>query len=207
MRLKAAIESAKEANMPADNIKRAVQKGTGELPGESYEEITYEGYGAGRGGGADRRCSPTTGTAPARSSGTPSRRTAATWAPRAAWRGCSTGAGMIQVDAEQDQGGRAPREGARRRRRPTCKRVEKAFEITTAPDEMDAVREALEQAGVPVLEAQVDVRAAVHGAGRGQGRRGGAAADRGARGAGRRPVRLRQLRHPRRGPRRHLRAA
>ena len=47
LRLKAAVESAKAANMPADNIKRAVQKGTGELPGEQYEEITYEGYGPG----------------------------------------------------------------------------------------------------------------------------------------------------------------
>src|SRR5438552_6146296 len=47
MRLKAAIESAKEANMPQDNIKRAVQKGTGELPGEQYEEMTYEGYAPG----------------------------------------------------------------------------------------------------------------------------------------------------------------
>src|SRR5438034_9084140 len=47
MRLKAAIESAKEANMPQDNIKRAIQKGTGELPGESYEEITSEGYAPG----------------------------------------------------------------------------------------------------------------------------------------------------------------
>jgi YebC/PmpR family DNA-binding regulatory protein len=47
MRLKAAVESAKEANMPQDNIKRAIQKGTGELPGEQYEEITYEGYAPG----------------------------------------------------------------------------------------------------------------------------------------------------------------
>src|SRR5205814_8979914 len=47
MRLKAAVESAKEANMPADNVKRAIQKGTGELPGEAYEEITYEGYAQG----------------------------------------------------------------------------------------------------------------------------------------------------------------
>src|SRR5216684_7796237 len=47
MRLKAAVESAKEANMPADNVKRAIQKGTGELPGEAYEEITYEGFGPG----------------------------------------------------------------------------------------------------------------------------------------------------------------
>src|SRR2546428_12394537 len=51
MRLKAAIESAKEANMPQDNIKRAIQKGTGELPGESYEETSYEGYSPGGGAG------------------------------------------------------------------------------------------------------------------------------------------------------------
>ena len=45
-RLRLAIDRAKAANMPADNIKRAIQKGTGELPGVSYEELTYEGYGA-----------------------------------------------------------------------------------------------------------------------------------------------------------------
>lgn len=44
-RLRQAIDKAKSANMPADNIKRAVQKGTGELPGVSYEEYVYEGYG------------------------------------------------------------------------------------------------------------------------------------------------------------------
>lgn len=44
-RLRLAISKAKEANMPADNIDRAVKKGTGELPGVSYEEINYEGYG------------------------------------------------------------------------------------------------------------------------------------------------------------------
>ncbi len=46
-RLRTAVEKAKEANMPADNIKRAIQKGTGELPGASYEESVYEGYGPG----------------------------------------------------------------------------------------------------------------------------------------------------------------
>jgi YebC/PmpR family DNA-binding regulatory protein len=46
-RLRLAIDGAKKANMPADNIKRAIQKGTGELPGSTYEEITYEGYAAG----------------------------------------------------------------------------------------------------------------------------------------------------------------
>jgi YebC/PmpR family DNA-binding regulatory protein len=46
-RLRTAIDKAKEVNMPADNIKRAVMKGTGELPGVSYEEYMYEGYGPG----------------------------------------------------------------------------------------------------------------------------------------------------------------
>jgi YebC/PmpR family DNA-binding regulatory protein len=46
-RLRTIIAAAKEVNMPADNIKKAIQRGTGELPGVSYEEITYEGYGPG----------------------------------------------------------------------------------------------------------------------------------------------------------------
>jgi YebC/PmpR family DNA-binding regulatory protein len=46
-RLRLAIEKAKEANMPHENIKRAIMKGTGELPGSQYEEATYEGYGPG----------------------------------------------------------------------------------------------------------------------------------------------------------------
>lgn len=46
-RLRAAIQAAKASNMPGDNIKRAIQKGTGELPGVSYDEINYEGYGSG----------------------------------------------------------------------------------------------------------------------------------------------------------------
>ena len=46
-RLRTAIAAAKAENMPADNIKRAIQKGTGELPGATYEEAVYEGYGPG----------------------------------------------------------------------------------------------------------------------------------------------------------------
>ncbi len=44
-RLRTAILAAKAENMPADNIKRAIQRGTGELPGAVYEEISFEGYG------------------------------------------------------------------------------------------------------------------------------------------------------------------
>jgi YebC/PmpR family DNA-binding regulatory protein len=46
-RLRTAIDAAKAENMPLDNIERAVKKGTGELEGVTYEEVTYEGYGPG----------------------------------------------------------------------------------------------------------------------------------------------------------------
>jgi YebC/PmpR family DNA-binding regulatory protein len=46
-RLRTAILAAKAENMPADNIKRAIQRGTGELEGVSYEEASFEGYGPG----------------------------------------------------------------------------------------------------------------------------------------------------------------
>ena len=46
-RLRLAMEKAREVNMPFDNIKRAIKKGTGELPGSHYDEIMYEGYGPG----------------------------------------------------------------------------------------------------------------------------------------------------------------
>jgi YebC/PmpR family DNA-binding regulatory protein len=44
-RLRLLLDKAKELNMPTDNAMRAIKKGTGELPGQSYEEYTYEGYG------------------------------------------------------------------------------------------------------------------------------------------------------------------
>jgi YebC/PmpR family DNA-binding regulatory protein len=46
-RLRLIVNTAKASNMPAENIKRAIMRGTGELPGVNYEEVTYEGYGPG----------------------------------------------------------------------------------------------------------------------------------------------------------------
>jgi YebC/PmpR family DNA-binding regulatory protein len=46
-RLRLAVDTAKSANMPAENIERAIKRGTGELEGVTYEELTYEGYGPG----------------------------------------------------------------------------------------------------------------------------------------------------------------
>lgn len=46
-RLRLAVDTAKAANMPADNIERAIERGTGEIGGAQYEELAYEGYGPG----------------------------------------------------------------------------------------------------------------------------------------------------------------
>ena len=47
MRLRLSVQKARENSMPQDNIKRAIQRGTGEIEGTQYEEVTYEGYGPG----------------------------------------------------------------------------------------------------------------------------------------------------------------
>jgi YebC/PmpR family DNA-binding regulatory protein len=47
IRLRTLLSKAREANMPVDNVDRAIKKGTGELPGVSYEDVTYEAYGPG----------------------------------------------------------------------------------------------------------------------------------------------------------------
>ena len=153
MRLKAAMETAKEVNMPADNVKRAVQKGTGELSGEQYEEITYEGYAAG--GVAvmvqvltdnRNRTAPELRHTFEKGGGNMGASGAVAW--------MFDRKGIITVDAdkigEDDLMAKALDAGAT-----DMRRTEKVYEITTGPAEMDAVRDALQKAGVPILEAQV----------------------------------------------------
>lgn len=153
MRLKAAIEAAKDANMPHDNIRRAIQKGTGELPGESYEEVTYEGYAPGGVAVLVRvltdnrnRTAPEIRHTFEKYGGNMGSQGAVAW--------MFERKGVIQVDAdridEDELLAKALDAGAT-----DMRRVEKTFEITTAPGEMDAVRSALEAAGVPVREAEV----------------------------------------------------
>jgi YebC/PmpR family DNA-binding regulatory protein len=152
-RLRTAVDKAKSVNMPADNIKRAIQKGTGELPGEQYEEITYEGYAVG--GVAvliqvltdnRNRTAPEIRHTFEKFGGNMGSSGAVAW--------MFDRTGIIQVDGdkigEDDLMGKALDAGAS-----DMRRVEKVFEITTAPAEMDAVRDALAKAGVPILEAQV----------------------------------------------------
>ncbi len=153
MRLKAAIEAAKEANMPQENIKRAIQKGTGELPGEAYEEITYEGYAPGGVAVMVRvltdnrnRTAPEIRHVFEKHGGNMGASGSVAW--------MFERKGVIQVDAERigedELLAQALEAGAT-----DMRRTEKVFEITTAPAEMDAVRAALEQHRVPVLSAEV----------------------------------------------------
>jgi YebC/PmpR family DNA-binding regulatory protein len=153
MRLKAAMESGKEANMPHDNIKRAIQKGTGELPGEAFEEITYEGYAPGGVAVMVRvltdnrnRTAPELRHTFEKFGGHMGAAGAVAW--------MFERKGLVQVDAEKisedDLLGRALDAGAT-----DMRQVEKVFEITTTPAEMDAVRGVLEKSGVPVQTAEV----------------------------------------------------
>ena len=153
MRLKAAVESAKEANMPADNIKRAIQKGTGELPGEQYEEITYEGYAPG--GVAvmiqvmtsnRNRTAPEIRHAFERYGGNMGASGAVAW--------MFDRKGVIHVDAdaaaEDDVMSVVLDAGAT-----DMRRIEKTYEIDTPPAEMEAVRAALDTARIKIQSAEV----------------------------------------------------
>jgi len=153
MRLKTAIEEAKAVNMPADTLKRAIQKGTGELPGETYEEITYEGYGPG--GVAvmvkvltdnKNRTAPEIRHTFAKFNGNLGEVGSVGW--------MFERKGIIQVDAarvdEDELLGLALDAGAA-----DLRRVDAIFELTAAPHDLEAVKRALEGQGVPIQSAEV----------------------------------------------------
>ena len=152
MRLKAAIESAKASNMPADNVKRAVEKGTGGGPGEQYEEITYEGYGPGGVAVLVRVLTDNKNR-----TGPEIRHIFEKQSGRMGTVGCVAWMfdrrGVIQVDAEKAKEDEVL-EQALEAGASDVRTVEKVFEITTTPDEMETVRQALEVKGMPIIEAQ-----------------------------------------------------
>jgi YebC/PmpR family DNA-binding regulatory protein len=153
VRLKAAIEEAKAVNMPADTLKRAVQKGTGELPGETYEEVTYEGYGPA--GVAlmvkvltdnKNRTAPEIRHAFTKFSGNLGEVGSVGW--------MFERKGMILVEAsrvgEDDLFALALEGGAT-----DMRRADTVFEISTEPAQLESVRRALEEKGVPIQSAEV----------------------------------------------------
>ena len=153
MRLKTAIEEAKAVNMPADTLKRAIQKGTGELPGETYEEIMYEGYGPG--GVAvmikvltdnKNRTAPEIRHTFTKFSGNLGEVGSVGW--------MFERKGIIQVEAarvdEDELLGLALDAGAA-----DMRRADSVFEVTAAPQDLENVRRTLEGRGVPIQSAEV----------------------------------------------------
>jgi YebC/PmpR family DNA-binding regulatory protein len=152
-RLRAAIASAKTENMPKDNIERAIKKGTGELEGAVYEEITYEGYGPG--GVAilvDCMTDNKNRTVAdirhyfSKSGGNLGESGCVSW--------MFTKKGTILVDKEsineEELMEKALEAGAE-----DVVEEDNVFQVETSPDDFEDVREALEADGVKFIEAAV----------------------------------------------------
>ena len=157
-RLRLAMDKAKSANMPKDNIERAIKKGTGDLEGMHYEECLYEGYGP---GGVAVMCSALTDnrarTAPEikkifeRSGGN-------LGAPNSvSWMFTQKGVIIVAADAinEDKLMELALEAGAE-----DVSSSAEIHEVTTAPDSFLTVKEALEAAGVEVQSSEVTMIAA-----------------------------------------------
>ncbi len=156
-RLRTVILKAKEANMPADNIKKAIQRGTGELPGVSYEEAIFEGYAP---GGVALLISIMTDN---------KNRTVPEIRHLLTKHGGNMGeAGCVSWMFDKKgymvvEGGKVEEEslmnlvleaGAEDMRRDADN-----FEIITTPGDFEVVRNAIEKAGIPVAMAEVTMLA------------------------------------------------
>ncbi|MCK4301622.1 MAG: YebC/PmpR family DNA-binding transcriptional regulator [candidate division Zixibacteria bacterium] len=152
-RLRSAIAAAKASNMPADNIKRGILKGTGELPGVTYESITYEGYGPG-------------GTAIYMEALTDNknrcvseiRHVLAKYGGNLGSSGCvawmfeKQGIITIDLDAADED---TVMEAAMDAGAEDIITDSGAYEIITKPEDIDAVRTAVETKGIPMVSAEV----------------------------------------------------
>jgi len=155
MTLASAVQKARDYSVPWDNIERAIKRGGGDTGGARYEEVMYEGFGPG-------------GVAILIQALTDNRNRTGQEVRHAFSRmGGNLGdpgsvawmfdrRGLIEVDAqkvkEDDLLEKALESGAT-----DVRQVEKVFEVTANPDEMEAVRQALERQGMPVVEARVDM--------------------------------------------------
>ena len=152
-RLRAAIQAAKSENMPKDNIERAIKKGTGELEGVSYEESIYEGYGP---GGAAVLVESLTDN---------KNRTVADIRSIFGKNGGSLGEngcvawmfdkkGYIAIESKSVEEEKlmeiALEAGAEDIREDNGN-----FEVITAPGDFEAVKEAIEKASIPYVDAEV----------------------------------------------------
>ncbi len=153
-RLRLAIDKAKEANMPADNMKRAIQRGTGELEGQTYEEVTYEGYGPG--GVAflvevitDNRNRTVSEIRHlfARNNGSMAENGAV------AWKFSRRGIIETSKDRSEDEMMMLALDAGAE----DLRQDEDTFEIFTSPADFESVKNALQSAGVKITEAAIQM--------------------------------------------------
>lgn len=152
-RLRTAVAAAKAANMPNDNVTRAIKKGTGELPGVSYDEITYEGYAPG--GVAvlieavtdnKMRTTPEVRHIFSKAGGNLGDPGSVAW--------MFEKKGLIHIPSE-GQSEDNLMEIALEAGADDLEQVDDAFSITTPPEQFISVRDALEKAGIPMTEASL----------------------------------------------------
>ncbi|WP_337177823.1 YebC/PmpR family DNA-binding transcriptional regulator [Paludisphaera sp.] len=152
LRLRYAIDKARSVSCPKDNIERAVKKATGELGGENFEEIVYEGYGP---SGVAVLCEVLTDNRN-RTAGELRRAFVAAGGNLGA-TGCVSYLfsykGLFLVDPKHvDEG--ALMEVALEAGADDVERVEDYYEVTCAPQQFEAVRKALEDARIPTESAE-----------------------------------------------------
>ena len=152
-RLRTAVQTARDNSMPNENIERAIKKGTGELEGVSYEEVSYEGYGPG-------------GAAFLVQAWTDNRNRTVSDIRRlfskhggslgetgcVAWMFDSKGLIVVSRDAVEEEAllGLALEAGAE-----DVTESDDVFEVVTRPEDFAAVRDSLENGKVPMLSAEV----------------------------------------------------
>jgi YebC/PmpR family DNA-binding regulatory protein len=152
-RLRAVMQKAKEANMPSDNVKTAIKRGTGELPGIVYETVTYEAYGP---GGVAIMIEAVTDNK--------NRTTAELRNVMSKKNGNMAGAGSVsylfskkgyflidKTQAKEDELMTIALEAGAE----DFKADDKNFEITTAPQDFDKIKQALEAKGVKFQDAEI----------------------------------------------------
>jgi len=155
MTLATAIDKARAASVPSDNIERAIKRGTGELEGGArYEEVSYEGYGAG--GVAlfvealtdnRNRTAQEVRHAFARHNGNLGETGSTAW--------MFTRKGSIQIEKDQAPDEDGLLEIALEAGADDLADAESTWEITTEPTAFAAVRDAIETSGVPMLSAEL----------------------------------------------------
>jgi len=152
-RLRTAVATAKAANMPADNIKKAIQKGTGELPGVTYEEATFEGYGP-NGVAVFVDCL----TDNRNRTVAEIRHLFSKYNGNLGENGCvawmfeTKGILAVSKDGADED---TLMEAALEAGATDIQAQDDAFEVTTEPGDLEPVREALEKASFTIIEAEV----------------------------------------------------